>query len=93
MSEHEILVASKDDVPFAEPHPLGDSAVGLHLLLLGSDTYGGYCSARGQPGRHQFYAVRDEHRFRAAEAFYNAVRKRAIKFDPAYEAENLKQNG
>ena len=44
-----------------------------------------------QPGRHQFYAVRDEHRFRAAEAFYNAARKRAIKFDPAYEAENLKQ--
>lgn len=90
-SEYEILVASKDDVPFGEPHPIGDSAVGLHLLLLGSDTYGGYRAARGQPGRHQFYAVRDEHRFRAAEAFYNAVRKRAIRFDPTYEVEDLKE--
>lgn len=89
-SEYEILVASKDDVPFGQPHPIGDSAVGLHLLLLGSDTYGGYRAARGQPGRHQFYAVRDEHRFRAAEAFYNAVRKRAIKFDPGYEVGDLK---
>ncbi|MET9338350.1 hypothetical protein [Nonomuraea sp. NPDC003804] len=92
-SSYEIYVAAVDDVGLGVRHPFGDTAVGAHLLLLNPDCIGGYRSRLDSDfgERRMLHIERDRHRFNLANRYYDAVKARAVRFDPNHDFHTLKR--
>ncbi|HEY3607766.1 MAG TPA: class I SAM-dependent methyltransferase [Pseudonocardiaceae bacterium] len=91
--EYEIYIATKDPRDDVR-HPFAPSAVGHHMLLINPDVIGGYIRRYSRDERRLLVIEHDRGEkmlFDTAEQFYNMVKARAVRFDPAYGFLELKR--
>jgi len=58
-------------------HPLGQRSVGMHLMLMAPDTFGGY-RTDGHTGQKRQVLVTNQSGYPAAENYYKVVRKQSF---------------
>lgn len=89
--KYEIYIATKETLRADEVHPLGPDAVGHHLLLIEPDIVGGYRMKPGHGGGRQLIVKRDTLQHATASQFYNAIKQRAVHFDPNSKVPDLRR--
>jgi SAM-dependent methyltransferase len=88
---YEIYIAAKEELQVGQVHPSGPDAVGHHLLLLEPDLVGGYRANPGGTGGRQLVIDRNTLRYASATQFYEAVKARAVLFEPTMKAADLRR--
>ncbi|GHF55890.1 hypothetical protein GCM10017566_31190 [Amycolatopsis bartoniae] len=88
---YDIYVATKEDLGPGEVHPLGQTAVGHHLLLAEPDVVGGYQVHPARADGRRLVIERDPHRYGSAAEFYDGVLNRSSRFEPGMTAADLRR--
>jgi SAM-dependent methyltransferase len=89
--DYQIYIGVKDDRDSIR-HPFGAHSVGQHLLLIEPDIVGGYIlDDRGNIRLVIAEDRRERLLYGMADQFYNGIKGRAVRFDPAYGFLELKR--
>lgn len=87
--KYRVLLGRTNSQEHGMRHPLGEQAIGNHLLLIEPDLVGGY--VRRGNSRH-FRVVRDTELFESGRVYYKSFSTRSVEVEPTWSEVSARTN-